>query len=129
MADACLLPFRKESFDLVLVLHLLEHLPSRGRAIAVREMGRVLRPGGEVRVRVLSTLDMRFGKGDEIEAGTFVKGTGIISHFFTPLELMELFSGFEHISVIENVEERLYSKEMVTRATLSGEFRKPCANG
>lgn len=43
-ADLTRLPFRPESFDLVLASHVLEHIPD-DRA-AVREIHRVLRPGG-----------------------------------------------------------------------------------
>ncbi len=43
-ADAIRLPLRPESFDAVVALDLLEHIPDD--AAAVREFARVLRPGG-----------------------------------------------------------------------------------
>lgn len=125
LADARLLPFRDESFDVIIAFHLLEHLSPGGMVAVVREMGRVLRSGGTVQVTVLSTSDMRYGKGEEVERGTFVKGTGISSHFFTLEEIRELFSSFTVLSLQESVEERQYSREAVTRATLNGVFSKP----
>lgn len=50
-ADAAELPLRDEIFDLVLCNSALEHFPDPGSAI--REMGRVLRPGG----RLVLTVD------------------------------------------------------------------------
>jgi SAM-dependent methyltransferase len=43
-ADAQHLPFRDTSFDIVLAMHMLYHVPDR--ALALREVRRVLTPGG-----------------------------------------------------------------------------------
>jgi ubiquinone/menaquinone biosynthesis C-methylase UbiE len=45
-ADSCRLPFADDTFDVVLSRSLLHHLPDPEQGI--REMARVLRPGGEV---------------------------------------------------------------------------------
>ena len=42
------LPFRPESFDLVVALEVLYYLPPEGRREGVRELHRVLRPGGHL---------------------------------------------------------------------------------
>lgn len=57
VADITSLPFDVASFDLVLCSHVLEHVPS-DRA-AMREMLRVLRPGGEVLVQSPVNYDQR----------------------------------------------------------------------
>ena len=45
-ADA--LPFDDESFDVVLSVEMLEHVPAPARASALRELFRVVRPGGRI---------------------------------------------------------------------------------
>lgn len=49
-ADAAALPFDDNSFDMVMTAHMLEHLSDP--AVALREMVRVLRPGGRLVVCV-----------------------------------------------------------------------------
>lgn len=49
-ADITDLPFRDESFDLIICLHVLEHVPDDRQGI--HEMYRVLRPGGKAVVQV-----------------------------------------------------------------------------
>lgn len=46
--NACNLPFRDRSFDLVTTSNMLHHLSKKDRAKAVREMARVLKPGGKL---------------------------------------------------------------------------------
>lgn len=46
IADAQLLPFADDSFDVVLAMHMLYHVPDR--ALAVRELARVVRDNGVV---------------------------------------------------------------------------------
>lgn len=52
-ADACDLPFEDGSFDLLLCIHVLEHIPDDRQAL--REMQRVLRPGGRAVLQVPPT--------------------------------------------------------------------------
>ncbi|MEK7316055.1 MAG: class I SAM-dependent methyltransferase [Candidatus Eisenbacteria bacterium] len=56
---ADLLPYRDASFDLVVCLGLLEHLPADTRSRALGETSRVLRPGG-VLALVLNNAESRF---------------------------------------------------------------------
>jgi SAM-dependent methyltransferase len=49
-ADVTDLPFRDESFDLLVCLHVLEHVPDDRKAIA--ELFRVLRPGGQAVIQL-----------------------------------------------------------------------------
>lgn len=49
-ADGTALPFTKESFDLVLTICVLHHIPPSERPYVMREIHRILRPGGIVAV-------------------------------------------------------------------------------
>ncbi|MGQ9582535.1 MAG: class I SAM-dependent methyltransferase [Thermoplasmatota archaeon] len=89
--DALRLPFRDGSFGLVLCRHLLEHMSEEGRRAAARELLRVLAAGGWGYVTVFSVRDARFGRGAEAERGTFLRGDGILHHYFDAGELRLLF--------------------------------------
>lgn len=59
-ADACTLPFRSASFDVVTLLDVIEHLPKGMEGVAISEASRVLEPGGYL---VVSTpADWHVGK-------------------------------------------------------------------
>ena len=55
--DVCALPFPAESFELVLSMDVIAHLPRGGEAAALREMVRVMAGGGLIAIRV-SALDI-----------------------------------------------------------------------
>ena len=56
---ADLLPYRERSFDLVVCLGLLEHLPAEARSRTLSEIARVLRPSGRLAL-VLNNASSRF---------------------------------------------------------------------
>lgn len=121
--DARWLPFTDRSFDQVVAFHLLGHLSSEGRALAVNEIRRVLRPGGGLLVRVFSTSDMRFGQGEEVEPWTFLRGTGIPVHYFDRSELLELLRGFRELAVDEVTAVKRYHGEEHRRSEIVGAFQ------
>ncbi len=69
--DGTTMPFADRSFDLVVVIDLLEHVADDGRCVA--ELGRILRPGGELIVNtphamprsVMRSVRNRVGLTDE----------------------------------------------------------------
>jgi SAM-dependent methyltransferase len=66
-ADASLLPFRSEAFDLVTSFDVLTHIQQEdSRLRALREFHRVLRPGGRVLVRVAAYEWLRSSHDEEI---------------------------------------------------------------
>jgi len=99
LADARLLPIQEESFDAVFAFHVTGHQLLQEREALAREVARVLVPGGKLFFREFGREDMRLGQGEEVEAGTFRRGEGIITHYFTEREVVELFSDLRAISV------------------------------
>lgn len=97
VADARVLPFRDAVFDAIVASHILGHSTALGREAIAGEIRRLLRPGGYVWFRDFSDGDFRCGSGTPIEPGTFVRGTGIATHYFTGTEVRDLFCGFEPI--------------------------------
>ncbi|MEM0133898.1 MAG: class I SAM-dependent methyltransferase [Thermoplasmatales archaeon] len=82
LGDMANLPFKNGTFSNVLFIHSLDHLSKEERSIALKEAWRVLKEDGRVVVRVFSKRDFRYGKGEEIEEGTFLRGNKIQTHYF-----------------------------------------------
>jgi MPBQ/MSBQ methyltransferase len=83
VADARMLPFHDDMFDVVFAYHVLGHMTGTGRNRAARELFRVLKPGGKLIFCDFSTEDFRYGSGQQTEPGTFLRGNGIATHYFT----------------------------------------------
>ena len=99
LADAGLLPFREESFDAVFAFHVTGHLYLQGREALARDAARVLVPGGKLFFREFGREDMRMGQGEMVEEGTYLRGAGILTHYFTEVEVELLFCDLLPISV------------------------------
>mgnify|MGYP003335846912 CR=1 FL=1 len=92
-ADIRHLPFKDGVFDAVFCRHVLGHLFKKDRCIAAAELLRVLKPGGTLYFTGFGIDDFRFGKGAESESHSFLRGDGIMTHYFTDDEVMQYFSG------------------------------------
>jgi ubiquinone/menaquinone biosynthesis C-methylase UbiE len=116
VADAQQLPFSDRSFDAVTCYGVLQHLTRGGRAKAVAELFRVLRPQGLAFVEVVGQLDMRYGRGKRIAADTFVRGD-IPHHYFSQSELHELFqsAGFAVLTLDDKVARKQYDNVLRQR--------------
>ncbi len=91
LADAKRLPFKSDSFEGVFAYHVAGHLYLSGRRALAGEVSRVLKPGGRLFFREFARDDMRMGAGLEVEESTFLRGAGVITHYFTESETIELF--------------------------------------
>jgi len=91
VGDIRFLPFNDEIFDIIFCWHVLGHLSSAERRTAADEMLRVLKPGGVLYFKDFSRNDFRYGKGTEVEPSSFLRGDGIVTHYFGPEELISLF--------------------------------------
>jgi|APIni6443716594_1056825.scaffolds.fasta_scaffold75533_1 SAM-dependent methyltransferase len=95
VGNAISLPLRDAVVDAVFSLHVAGHLTGPGRSQLAREVFRVLKPGGQIVFRDFGVDDFRCGKGQMTEPGTFHRGTGSFTHYFTGDEVSRLFIAFK----------------------------------
>lgn len=98
-ADMTACPFASETFDAAVSTNVLNHNPRPLLDQTIADLWRVLRPGGEVYLTVLSTRDWRCGSGAEVAPDTWVLGegpeAGILHTFFSEGTVREWLSAFE----------------------------------
>ncbi len=90
VAESDDIPFADRSFDAVTAVHILEHLDDGQLEGTVKEISRVLVPGGYVFVRSFAVGDMRSEGGSES-----TRGNGIRYRYYTVEEMEDIFKGFE----------------------------------
>jgi len=121
-SDASFPPFPDNTFDAVFLTHIAGHALEPGRQRIAAESARVTRPGGKIILRDFARDDMRAGKGEEIEPGTFLRGDGIATHYFSEEEVLSLFSHLTPVSVrTRRWPLRIRGKDMV-RSEIEAEF-------
>jgi SAM-dependent methyltransferase len=99
VADVASLPFQDAVFDAVFAFHVIGHLRENDRRRAAREAVRVLKADGCLFFLEFGVEDMRAGKGEEVEADTFRRGGGVLTHYFSEAEVLELFDTLQPISI------------------------------
>jgi len=92
VADARNIPFLDHTFGFIIASHVIGHIQKEERNRIAKEVGRVLQRGGRLLVQEFSVDDMRNGTGKKVEDSTFLRGTGILTHYFTENEVGALFS-------------------------------------
>ncbi len=92
--DFCSLPFPDGFFDFVVARHAFGHLSKTEREEAAAECLRVLKSGGKLFFKDFAVGDLRYGKGEEVEANTFRRGNNAWYHYFSLGEATELFKDF-----------------------------------
>ncbi len=78
------LPFEDASFSFVYSYNSIFHMKKQQIAVAIKEIKRVLKPGGLCFVNFLSTADSEYGVGEQVGAGEFVQsehGRNVIIRF------------------------------------------------
>jgi len=124
LADAGRLPLREKSFDAVLAFHVTGHLLAAGRSALAREAARALVPGGQLFFRDFCELDMRAGQGEEVEPGTFRRGSGILTHYFSESEVEKLFCDLPITSIGTHCWKMRVKGEDLVRAEVEAVFIK-----
>jgi ubiquinone/menaquinone biosynthesis C-methylase UbiE len=114
------LPFVSSSFDALICTRAIYHQRLRGIQETLCEIRRVLTKDGIVLIDFLSKRTHSYGKGVEIEKGTFIEGEGqekgVMHHFANREELQNIFSGFTILNIDlreKEVEGKLRSRLIV----------------
>ena len=98
-AEMSKLPYRPGFFDLVLSTAVIQHGKIAKIKRTISEITRVLKKGGFVFIETLSAKDSSYGKGKEVEKGTFTKTNqldgDIPHHYFTEEELRGFFKDYK----------------------------------
>ncbi|VVB64391.1 Ubiquinone biosynthesis O-methyltransferase [uncultured archaeon] len=124
VADACLLPFRELAFDAVFAFHVVGHVLHADRETMAAEATRVLKFGGKLFLRDFGMEDMRIGIGEEVEPGTFRRGQGVTTHYFTEDEAENLFSLMEPVTILTHKwKMRVRGKDLL-RSEVEAVFQK-----
>lgn len=125
VADGRALPFRAGSFDAVILYHVAGHLRSGDRALLAAGCTAVLRSGGHLFFRGFSSEDLRAGKGAAVEKQTYLRGNGIITHYFCEEEVASLFMGMIPKSITTHRWMMQVRGEPLVRAEVLATFQKP----
>ncbi|TAJ43856.1 class I SAM-dependent methyltransferase [Methanofollis fontis] len=126
VADARTLPFRDMVFDTVVAFHILGHMDRRERRQCAVEWSRVLSPGGCLHLRVFSVRDLRCGKGSEVEESSYLRGNGIMTHYFTGGEVQHLFPALTPLRIEEHEWTLRVRGRDHPRSEISAVFEKGC---
>jgi SAM-dependent methyltransferase len=122
VADVRHTPFRDGSFDGIVASHIAGHLSRSGQQDLAGEVLRLLAPGGTLLFRDFATGDFRYGRGREIEPGSFLRENGIVTHYFTEDEVNHLFTGLAVQSVAVHRWEMKVRGRVLPRAEIVAEF-------
>ncbi|KAJ4344553.1 uncharacterized protein N0V89_012297 [Didymosphaeria variabile] len=110
------------SVDVVLMIFIFSALNPRQWDQAVKNVWRVLKPGGQVLFRDYGRGDLaqvRFKKGRYMEENFYVRGDGTRVYFFEQEELEEIWSGEAHSIQREAKTQNRYSDEAASTQQLS----------
>ncbi|MCQ2070008.1 MAG: class I SAM-dependent methyltransferase [archaeon] len=98
VADSRDLPFGDGSFDAVVSVHMLEHVPAEDSRRAASELMRVLVPGGRLYLRCFAEGDMRSdGKKEDVR-------NGILYRYFSEDDIRDLFGQWDVVSIVHRDE-------------------------
>ncbi len=95
VAELARLPYASERFAAAVCVHVLPYHFGAGVTQGIRELWRILRPGGWLYLDLLHCDDPQYGCGRELEEHTFRDPDGVPIHFSPQQEVNELLHGFE----------------------------------
>ncbi len=118
------IPFASEKYDAVTCVHALSHMLEKERLVVAEQLAKALAPGGLLYVEVFGRGDMRYGKGDEVENSSFLRGDGIMTHYFQEGEVQALFPKLEVVSEVGSVRRVVFGATAGKRDVLKVLLRK-----
>jgi tRNAThr (cytosine32-N3)-methyltransferase len=121
-ADVLDLPFEKDFFDVAVVYYVLDNMLEAGRKKAVRELHRVLKPGGVLLFEDFAVGDFRETTSKRIgmpESHTLLKKKGLLCHYFTKAEVKGLFKEFKSVEVSGKERAPIRNRSHLVRKTVS----------
>lgn len=119
------IPFHHKMFDILVCVHTLSHMLEKERITAAAELARVLKPSGYLFVEGFGRGDIRYGEGTEIEEATFLRGSGISTHYFSDGEIAALFPYLELVSEVSVVRRVSFGARAGKRDTIRALLKKP----
>lgn len=119
------LPFADEKFNAITCVHSLSHMKEDERSRAAKEIIRSLLPGGYVLVESFDLDDFRYGKGEDVERSSFLRGNGIMTHYFEKGEVQTLFDGLEMVSETQVTRRVSFGVLSGKRSVMRALLRKP----
>ncbi len=87
-------------FDLIFCHYILGALGKVARDLASSNIVSMMKKGSILSFEDIAVGDIREGRGRMIEEMTFIKGNGIVQHFFTLDEIKELFKDLDTSDVL-----------------------------
>jgi SAM-dependent methyltransferase len=100
-ADMIALPYANDSFDALISIHVIFHNPIALLRKTMSEIYRILRTGGMVLLTFQSTRSFRFGRGEQLEPGTYIPdigGDAGVPHHY--MDLPEIAKEMEQFCVL-----------------------------
>lgn len=118
------IPFAQEKFDAITCVHTLSHMLEADRSRVSGQLSSTLRPGGLLYVEGFGVGDIRFGKGEEVEKASFLRGDGIMTHYFREGEVAPLFPDMELLSEVSCVRRVVFGASAGRREVLKVLMRR-----
>ena len=107
VADMTELPYDNESFDCVICFHTIYHSDFQGVKIALSEIHRVLKPGGEAYITFNAKDNPKFNEELSVDGYTMIPDEGMekgIPHcYVNAKDIFEIMDGFDIISMNETI--------------------------
>jgi len=103
-------PVEEGSFDCIILVYVLSALKPSDHAVAMRNVARLLKPGGKLFFKDYGRYDLtqlRFKSNRLIDENFYCRGDGTLVYFFDSGELHELFTSCGLEKIQNNVDKRL----------------------